>query len=60
MESTGSYREYPPCSALDEYIECYWSREARVGGESPTTQRVLPDGCVDILFDLSAGDPAGS
>jgi AraC-like DNA-binding protein len=41
------YREYKPSAALAPFVECFWSRE--LDGQTSTT--VLPDGCVDILFD---------
>jgi AraC-like DNA-binding protein len=47
------YREYAPSAALANYVECYWSR----GGfpDVPGTPRVLPDGCIDILFEFASG-----
>lgn len=41
------YREHPPCPVLAPYVSCFWSR---AGGGKQT--RVLPDGAVDIIFDL--------
>jgi AraC-like DNA-binding protein len=46
------YREYRPAADLAPYVECFWTR-LDAGGE-PLRQRVLPDGCVDILFDVGA------
>ena len=48
------YREYPPSAALRPYVECYWSRVSGTAPGVPLTQRVLPDGCIDILFDLGS------
>ncbi|MBL4684005.1 MAG: AraC family transcriptional regulator [Nannocystaceae bacterium] len=42
-----AYREVRPSQVLQEYIECYWTLRTRDSG----TQRVLPDGCVDLLID---------
>lgn len=47
------YRECPPNSALSPFVRCYWhmAREGRL--PVGTAHRVLPDGCVDVLFNLS-------
>ncbi|MEP7219956.1 MAG: DUF6597 domain-containing transcriptional factor, partial [Bacteroidota bacterium] len=42
------YRESPPSPRLAPYVECYWSMRA-IPGAAPTPNRVLPDGCVDII-----------
>src|ERR1041385_5334960 len=39
------YREYPPHPALAPYVACYWS----ITSPTPLINRVLPDGCTDIL-----------
>jgi AraC-like DNA-binding protein len=44
------YREFPPPLALTSLVECFWEVEAR-----DEVHRVLPDGCMDILFHV--GDP---
>jgi AraC-like DNA-binding protein len=51
------YREHLPAPALRYYVACYWSLrgvDARRGAH-----RVLPDGCMDLLFDLGH-DPSAS
>jgi AraC-like DNA-binding protein len=51
-----AYREYRPCEALRPYVQCYWTRIA--GGAEPSASdvhRVLPDGCIDIIFNF--GEP---
>lgn len=47
-----SYREYRPCAALQPFVQCYWSREATAAGAGPALNRVLPDGCMDIVFNF--------
>lgn len=47
-----SYREYRPCAALQPFVQCYWSREATAAGAGPALNRVLPDGCIDIVFNF--------
>lgn len=44
-----SYREHAPAAVLRPYVECYWTN----CGTRATTARVLPDGCIDILFAFS-------
>jgi len=50
-----AYREIPPSARLRRYVECYWSQSR----EEASDQIVLPDGCVDILFSRSGGEPVG-
>lgn len=47
------YREIFPSPALRPWVECFWTRD-----DAPTTepQRVLPDGCADLVFDLGSGE----
>lgn len=50
---TVHYREHPPAPALRAHVACYWMLR---GHPSPTAgHRVLPDGCLDLLFDLRTG-----
>ena len=41
------YREYPPHPALAAHVACVWAAQAPA---SAHTHRVLPDNCVDILW----------
>jgi AraC-like DNA-binding protein len=43
------YREIPPPAALADVIDCYWVIE----GGLPSDSRILPDGCADIIFDVT-------
>ncbi|QBQ39424.1 AraC family transcriptional regulator [Pseudoduganella plicata] len=43
------YAEFPPCPALRPYVACLWA--AQTAGAAP--HRVLPDNCVDILWQDS-------
>ncbi|MGG1658137.1 DUF6597 domain-containing transcriptional factor [Brevibacillus sp. NRS-1366] len=47
------YREYLPCKSLQNYIACYWTVDSWEVGTNHWN-RVIPDGCVDIIFDLRA------
>jgi AraC-like DNA-binding protein len=49
-----AYREYPPAPALAPWVVCYWTRAAFGPVGEPLVQRVLPDGCADVIFDLGA------
>jgi AraC-like DNA-binding protein len=52
------YREHPPAPALRAHVVCYWTMTspARVGpGPAVESLRVLPDGCMDLLFALQGG-----
>ncbi len=44
-----AYREHAPAPALRRVVACYWTLHA---GPECAPHRVLPDGCLDILFDL--------
>lgn len=57
MSDTSTYREHAPHSALRRYVECYWT--VRGGhGDPDRLDRVLPDGCMDIIFSLSGAEDA--
>lgn len=46
------YREYPPHPALRAHVACLWTARvaAPVSAAMPHVHRVLPDNCVDILW----------
>ena len=48
-----TYREIAPTLALRPWVECFWSRS---DGGVANEQRVLPDGCADLVFDLTDGE----
>ena len=45
------YREYAPGVALAAAVECFWSSRAPASAP-PRSHLVLPDGCMDIIFDF--------
>ncbi|MGG3575298.1 helix-turn-helix transcriptional regulator [Bacillus gobiensis] len=45
------YQEYAPSKNLEKYIACYWTINIRAKDKNKL-HRVIPDGCVDIIFDL--------
>ena len=44
------YREHAPPAALVPWLECIWERQA----DDAAAQRVLPDGCIDIVWTQGA------
>lgn len=46
-----SYREHAPPAALAPWLLCTWERRA----ESGAPVRVLPDGCIDVVWVQGAG-----
>ena len=52
------YREYSPPHLLQSRIECFWERTVcDFGGH---VHRVLPDGCIDVLFECAGVSAATS
>lgn len=43
------YQKHPPCAALAPYIACLWTCHVRPDGRA-LSHRVLPDNCIDILW----------
>jgi AraC-like DNA-binding protein len=52
-----NYREHAPCAALRPYVECFWSRRGHAPVSPAPSHRVLPDGCLDIVFNFADGTP---
>jgi AraC-like DNA-binding protein len=46
-----SYREHPPTPALAPWLACTWERR----GEGAAPVRVLPDGCIDVIWTEGSG-----
>jgi len=47
------YRELRPSAPLDRHVRCYWTLRAPADASAPA-QRVLPDGCVEVVINLGA------
>ncbi len=45
-----TYREYAPPPGLEPWLACMWERSGDGG-----TVRVVPDGCIDVLWTQGAG-----
>jgi AraC-like DNA-binding protein len=54
------YQEFPPHAALAAHVACLWTSRA-LPASAPLHQRILPDNCIDILWQdhASRGFVAG-
>jgi AraC-like DNA-binding protein len=48
------YRETPPLPPLARYIECVWTLESDSFSPSAPPERILPDGCVELILNFGA------
>src|SRR5262245_32747372 len=53
-----SYREAPPPAELASHIACLWTQTVRT--DRPYVHRVLPDGCIDIIWHSGTLHVAGA
>jgi AraC-like DNA-binding protein len=54
-----AYREFRPRGELSDLVVCTWEREVPLAG-APPAQRVVPDGCIDLVwrgFELMVAGP---
>jgi AraC-like DNA-binding protein len=49
------YREFKPTVPLRRFVECFWTLEADKSVAVSAGERILPDGCVELI--LNFGDP---
>ncbi len=52
-ESKVSYIEHTPSAALGEIVYCFWTFRAVIPLPDRFIYLVLPDGCIDIIFDVA-------
>src|SRR6266511_4413825 len=52
-------REFAPSARLAPWVEVFWTRDAFTS-DAAVTQRVLPDGCADIVFADAAAVAVGT
>jgi AraC-like DNA-binding protein len=45
-----AYREFRPLPDLADVVLCTWQRTVPRAEDTPAAQRVLPDGCVDLVW----------
>jgi AraC-like DNA-binding protein len=48
------YREFPTIPALERLVECFWSLESDAGPGPVQPERILPDGCVELILNFGA------
>ena len=49
MIPRSDYRERAPATTLDRHVACVWVQQ--IGpGTAPMVQRIVPDGCIDIVW----------
>ena len=44
-----NYQVYTPLPELQPFVKCFWTLDDEVD-ENPVKQRVLPDGCMEMIF----------
>jgi AraC-like DNA-binding protein len=52
-----SYLEHAPSPALAPYVACFWSLSGQVAPGEERERAVVPDACMDILFNLASTTP---
>jgi len=48
------YREFKPQPPLNRYVECYWTLEPDAATQQAQTERILPDGCIELILNFGA------
>jgi len=46
------YREFQVSPVLSNYVECIWSLEGTAELNPSTPERLLPDGCIELILNL--------
>jgi AraC-like DNA-binding protein len=47
------YREIQPIGRLAQFIECFWLSLPNALSSVSRENRVIPDGCIDLIFDVT-------
>ena len=58
-QPTLQYQEHTPQAALASLVRCYWTVSGHAAELNPAVNRVLPDGCMDVIFDLRDSSAGG-
>ena len=53
LQKEVGYEEVLPETRLGPYIYCYWQLKSQLRLLAPFSYRVIPDGCVDIFFNVN-------
>lgn len=48
------YREIKPSYPLGRFVECFWTLKNSVPAEPSRPERILPDGCVEIVLNFGS------
>jgi AraC-like DNA-binding protein len=48
------YREIRPKDSLARFVECFWTLESEPGRAVTSAERILPDGCAEIVLNFGA------
>jgi AraC-like DNA-binding protein len=48
------YREIQPVRVLAPFVECFWTLEGEPDPFETTPERILPDGCIEIILNFAA------
>lgn len=54
------YSETKPIAPLSHFVECIWTSERSQSEINTHEQRILPDGCADLIFNLTPGQESAS
>jgi len=47
------YQTFQPAPRLAQYVECFWTLESRRQPADTAPENILPDGCVELIFNLA-------
>jgi AraC-like DNA-binding protein len=47
------YRQVAPSPALRRYVECFWILSGTRPAGAPVTERILPDGCIELVLNFA-------
>ncbi|PYS74826.1 MAG: hypothetical protein DMF69_00550 [Acidobacteria bacterium] len=48
------YREFYPRPPLSRFVECFWTLEAGATSEPSHPERILPDGCSELILNFGS------
>lgn len=46
------YSEIKPTARLRRFVECFWTLEGDGSVDTPAAERILPDGCVELILNF--------
>lgn len=52
--SSINYTEIPPSNGLEGLVKCFWHLDKDASPQTPSVERVLPAGCVELLFHFGS------